>query len=396
VRSNISNLREIKRLNEHAAAQLDSRLAGAGILFMPSEVQFAAPDNVDSNSTQADIFMQVLGDAMMTPIKDRSSASAIVPIVVTAPGESLDKVQHMNFWSALDANVIAMREAAVKRLALGLDTPPEVLMGVSDTNHWNAWMIDEAAIKSHLEPRLQVLSEALTTAFIRPAIKGLVDDPREYSVVADTSQIRIRPNRSNEAIELYDRGELDGETLRRETGFYEENKPTDQELILWMLRKIATGSTSPEQSVAALAKLGADLRGMVALEEDKTQEQPDHMRQDRRTHLPDTQAPPEQNSVLAVCESLVLRALERAGNRIANKSRRSEFTNVLAHERHVDHPVTDCDAVMKDAWLYAEDVLAHVVDEPHVVVQHLDEYVRTLLTNGWKHESAALWSAIER
>ena len=262
VRSNLGTLNEIRTLNEHVQAQLTSRLTGAGILMLPSEIQFPNSPNADPASTQADQFMAVLAEAMTTPIKDRSNASAVVPIVVTAPGDTLDKVQHLTFWTELDEISIEMRKAAVHKLALGLDTPPEVLLGVSDSNHWSGWLADESAIKSHLEPRLAVVAHALTTAYLRPALEDVVPDPSAYYVVADTSPIRLRPNRGREAIDLYDRGALSAEAMRRETGFHEEDAPSDEELKAWLWKQIATGSTTPEQTQAALRLLGADLGTM--------------------------------------------------------------------------------------------------------------------------------------
>ena len=43
VRSALPILREIALLNQHIGAQARSRLAGAGLLIVPSEVSFAAP-----------------------------------------------------------------------------------------------------------------------------------------------------------------------------------------------------------------------------------------------------------------------------------------------------------------------------------------------------------------
>lgn len=389
VQANLSTLAEIKRLNEHVAAQLDSRLAGAGLLMLPSEIQFPKPEGTDPADSEADVFMRVLGDAMITPIKDRGNASAVVPIVVTAPGDMLDKVQHLTFWSELDAAVVGMREAAVKRLALGLDTPPEVLLGVSDTNHWNVWMIDEASIKSHLEPRLQVVCNAVTTAYLRPALQGVVPDPDMYAVMADTANIRLRPNRSSEAISLYDRGELNGDALRRETGFGKLDAPDSDELRDWLLRKIATGSTSPEQTSAALELLGA---GLGITPQDRNREPADHLRTDTRqvrreirVDAPDLDRSGNTSSLIAACDALVYRALERAGNRLCNSRRRDKLAQVPPHERHVE-VAAPLDGLLDGAWTHADDVLQPLVGDTGKVIAVLDFYVRGLITAQKPHD----------
>src|SRR4029079_12876610 len=96
--------------------------------------------------------------------------------------------------------------------------------------------------------RLAVCSYAVTSEYLQPSLEGLVPDPENYFCIADTSSIRLRPNRSAEAIELFDRGELSGMALRRETGFQPEDAPPVEEFTKWLLRKIAIGSTSPEMT----------------------------------------------------------------------------------------------------------------------------------------------------
>ena len=402
VRSNMSTLQEIVWLNQHVAAQLQSRLAGAGLLMLPSEIQFAAPQGIDPQANQADTFMQVLGETMMDPIKNRGSASAVVPLVVTAPGEALDKVQHLTFWSPLDAAVTDMRDTAIKNLALGLDTPPEVLMGVADTNHWNAWMVDEAAVKSHLEPRLSVVTAAITTQYLRPALQGLVPDPDKYHVVADTSAIRLRPDLSNQAIDLYDRGELSGDALRRETGFDAADAPDEDDKRLWLLQKVALGSTTPEQSGEALDQLGVDVGTII---DGDGQQQPDHMdtgtaptTQPRAPRLDRAQRRRERQEngeiaavdpVVAACNALVFRALERAGNKMCDAKAKPRLGGYPAHDRYMHAFGVSPQGLLDGAWSTAPDVLAGIADAEQVVPV-LNGYVYSLLDTRNEHDMGKL------
>lgn len=401
VRSNLGTLAEIATLNAHVQAQLESRLAGAGILMLPSEITFPIPKEADPAASQADLFMATLAEAMMAPIKDRDSASALVPIVVTAPGEFLGDARHLTFWTPLDAATIEMRENAVKRLALGLDTPPEVLLGMADSNHWNAWLVDEAAVKSHLEPRLAVVAHAVTTAYLRPALKGQVKDPENYYVVADTSEIRLRPNRSKEAVELYDRGELGATAVLRETGFKPEDAMKDEERKAWLLRKIATGSTSPEQTQAALRLLGADL-GIVApsgsngeitpvldnkrsLDGHPVQQIPDRQRSeaDRASR----EAATARAETLAAADVLVFRALERTGNRLCDaKARAAGLGETPAQWRYL-YVDSVPDNVLEGAWGFAGEVLAETQDVVQTarICAALDGYVRFIMGDKRKH-----------
>jgi len=404
VRANLTTLGQIVSYDAHIAAQIRSRLAGAGILFMSNEVSFPVPEGMDPAASQAQIFMSLMGEAMMTPIGDPGDPSAIVPIVAMVPTESLGKNEHLKFWTELDAAVIEMRDAAIKRLALGLDVPPEVLLGMADANHWNAWLSEESAVKAHLEPRLAVIAYALSTAYLRPSLEGLVPDPDEYFVIADTSSIRLRPNRSNEAIELFNLGELSGTALRRETGFQPEDAPEAEEFIKWLLRKVATGSTSPEQTQAALDLLGAHLP-VVAPSAEINKPPPDDLRFDTEPQL-ETRTPPsieetrhrrelEQKSGLAAaCDVLVFRALERAGNRLKNQHPRTDSAALTAAT--VYRTLTgDPDKLLEGAWDCAPEVLTEHTDDLAHVVSTLDFYVRGLLSSKRPHSPTVLAALLD-
>lgn len=399
-RACLSTLAQIVGYDQHIAAQIRSRLAGAGILFMSSEVQFPVPEGADPNASQAQHFMSLLGEAMMTPIADPSNPSALVPIVAMVPTEALGKNELVKFWTDLDAAVVDMRDAAIKRFALGMDTPPEILLGVADTNHWNAWLSEESAIKAHLEPRLGVIASGVTTAYLRPAIKGQIggDDLADYFCLADTASIRLRPNRSTEAIELYDRGELSGPALRRETGFQPEDAPAGDEFIRWLLRKISTGSTSPEQTQAALRLLGIDLAEHITVQ-DENRPPPDDLRTDTKPELTRREPPSMDDAerralarpegLAAACDVLVYRALERAGNRLRNIHPRTDTTQMAAVDVYRTLP-GDPDHLLAGAWDCATDVLGPYTDDPAPVIDTLDFYVRGLLSSQRTHSSFVL------
>jgi len=419
VRSTLSTLAQVVSYDAHITAQIRSRLAGAGILFLSNEVQFPVPPGMDPAASQAQIFMALLGDSMMTPIADPGDPSALVPIVAMVPTESLGKNEHIKFWSELDRVVIEMRDAAIKRLALGWDVPPEVLLGVSDSNHWNAWLSEESAVKAHLEPRLSVCSYAVTSAYLRPALQGLVKDPENFYCIADTSSIRLRPNRSAEAIELYDRGELSGMALRRETGFQPEDAPAQEELVRWMLRKIATASAAPEQTEAALKQLGADL-GSIFSSDGKPRKPADHMRTDTIPDETDRREIPSRISseirfedenrirsttmgntrrhapghLRAACDVLVYRVLERAGNRLRNAHPRTD-TSAMPPESIYRALAGDPDKLLAGAWDCAPELLAPYTDDVPGVVATLDFYVRGLLSSQREHSAVVLGALLE-
>ena len=137
VRSLLPALRTLVGLDMRTAAQIDSRLAGAGMLVVPASAQqslrsaAALAQGIGIDEVPEDQFTQALMLAMLEPIRDRSNASALVPIVATVPDEATDRFSYMDFSKPLDDGAPGMVDQAIRRIALGMDCPPELLLGAS-------------------------------------------------------------------------------------------------------------------------------------------------------------------------------------------------------------------------------------------------------------------------
>lgn len=403
-RSLLPILTEIEWLTRHIFAQVSSRLAGAGILFVSQGMSFPPPPEVDGKpqvvANQADALMLTLADAMLTPISDPSSPSAMIPIVISVPDDVLangDPAKLMHFWSNLDEQALALRQEAIRRFALGMELPPEQVLGMSSNSgtgggasngvsHWGAWQIEESTIKMFVEPMLELIVNSLTIGYLRP----LVDDPN-LVVTFNTAPLRLRPDRSKEAMELYDRGVLSGAALLRENGFQDTDLPSNDEYKEWLLRKIASGSATPDQVAAALRVLGVNLPTVVAPPADSQgrEARPTPSLEDH----PLPKAPPQAASaVLAAADALVFRALERAGNRI-RQAEGIKPPGVPSYEMHTLHLVNgDATRYLADAWSCAPRILEGLAD-PDATVATLDAYCRSLFASQQPHtrERLAQW-----
>ena len=238
-------LRELIGLTRHISAQIDSRLAGAGILVVPSSASAAlASDAADSSAYGApDPFVAALMDSMLRPIENRDDASAVVPLVVTVPDEAADKMSHLTFSSALDAGARDLRDEAIRRLALAQDAPPELLLGSGAMNHWGAWLTREDTVTTHIEPVLALICDALTSQYLRPVLlsAGLSEEEvRTLSVGYDVSALVARPNRSEEALNLHRAGAVSDEALREASGFDDSDaKPLDERALMQALAMVS-------------------------------------------------------------------------------------------------------------------------------------------------------------
>jgi hypothetical protein len=404
-RAVLNILAELDALTKRIFAEIDSRLAGAGVFFVPAEMTMPTTGVSDAEGapglTQnlADRFQSNLQEAMMTALSDREDASAMVPIVVTAPGEHIGNARHITFWSDLDEKSIDLRTEAIRRLSLGLDMPPEVLTGVADTNHWNAWQVEEAAIKAHAEPLLALICDSLTEGYLRPLLIQDGMDPVEagkYAIAADTSLLRLRPNRSKEAFELFDRYQIDGDALRRETGFDAGDAPDPREMTDMFIRKVASGSTTPELVAAALRALGVDVGPVTPAP--AAQERPVPSLQDHPERVPPKRPeqaarmlPPGDDGLLGASEVIVYRALERAGNRLRTRIGR-KIPGVPAADMYLHVPVStgQLDDLLVDAFEGIERYVGCRDVPVERLTTCLDTYCRALMTEARPHDPQVL------
>lgn len=228
-RASLPVLRELLGLTMHVSAQIDSRLAGAGLLLFSAsaDAQLKRAAGLPENEPGSPL-MDAIIEAATTAIKDRSNASALVPIVVTVPDEAVDKIKHVTFSTPLDKETPKLRDEAIRRLALGQDAPPELLLGTGGMNHWGAWLVREDVVQTHLEPPLALICDALTTQYLRPVLIGMGMSPEEagqHVVWYDVDNLIERPNRGGDAKDLFAAGVINAKALREANGFEEGDAP---------------------------------------------------------------------------------------------------------------------------------------------------------------------------
>lgn len=249
-RASLPVLRELLGLTMHIGAQIDSRLAGAGLLLFSTEASAALKRAAGlSEDASEDPLMDALTTAMMTPISDRESASALVPLVVTVPDPE-KAVKYLTFSTELDKEARQLREEAIRRLALSQDAPPELLLGTGSMNHWGAWLVMEETVQTHLVPPLALFCDALTEQYLRPVMAALgYDDLEEYSVWYDVDHLVVRPNRMQDAKDAHALGIISDEALRDTLGFDEADSISVEEsahgLVLDLIAKAPSLASSP-------------------------------------------------------------------------------------------------------------------------------------------------------
>lgn len=414
-------LAEIKGLTQSISARIDSRLAGAGVLFVPESMSLMSASNATLAEGE-DPFVAELMDSMLTPIGDRDSAAAVVPIVVRIPDDAVGKVQHIRFEVTAKAEEAAQRQDAILRMARSMDLPPEQILGMGSMNHWGAWQVDESTLKGPVATLISIIVHALTVGYTRPGLIALGHDAaevEEYLAWFDLTRLIQRPDRSEQALQVFDRGGIGFEALLRESGFDDADLPTEEDTCRQLLLHLV--KSDPSNGARYLTALGPcagivlpDMTDLFGDGSVMIPQQPDPPVRDlpqNNRELPELAAsavehgtcPDPVDCLYATCELAVLRALEVAGKRMRGSSARNERSGLLeipSHELHTNAVVAaqlsrhGMDALLEDAW--AQLQLALGTRNPAGLISDLDGYVRLLIERREPHTPEWLRPIVEK
>lgn len=259
VKGSFQVLKELDMLNMHIISSAASRLVGAGLLGIPEELDLPGTDT-ETEGTEVDQFIALLIEVMGMAKKNPESPAAQIPVMVRGPADYIDKIKHFDFSTEFSQMVPELRQGAIRRLALGMDVPPEILLGSENSNSWSAWQTDESTLRVHLIPLLQLIASSLTVGWLRPMMEQLplteAQQEELSSIVIhyDVSGLKIHQDISGDAQALYDRFGIDSDTLRMAIGYSADAAPDNKELARQILLSlVATGQ--PELVLYALGGL---------------------------------------------------------------------------------------------------------------------------------------------
>ncbi|MEU8870450.1 hypothetical protein AB0D24_04655 [Streptomyces javensis] len=364
VLGSLTELEELRLLGAAVRAITLSRLTGRGVLIVPKGTRFpTSPTQGDAEDDLLEVFMQVAE----TAIREPDSAAATVPIILEVPAEMVGSIQRLTFESNFDELAIKLREENIRRFATAADIPAEFLLGLGDVNHWGAWTLTEEAIQLGIEPRLAVVAHAYTEHWLRPLLESEgVTDADEWLIGADTAPLRVRANRSQTALEVFDRGAIGARALRRETGFDESDAPTADEA--------RQRRTTPDTGT-------------------------DDLPVDESTDMPDTLPAaasllPAHDSVMAAADGLIWAALSAAGEKLKRtpacpRSERARAREIEPAQLHtlltVDPAQVEQWRLLDGAWVRVPEIARRYGLDPECLTDALDDYCRELIAAGQSH-----------
>jgi hypothetical protein len=232
---------ELLLLSRTASAAAKSRLS-SGVFFVPDGLSYASgsdaamtdPDDPDAEATDdQDDFEEQFIDAMVTPISDPSSASAVVPLLVRGPEELGSKMLHIKFERSWDPQLARHMDSVLNRIISGIDLPKEIVGGMANLKGANAKIVEETMFSSHIEPMILMVCDMLTVAFLRPALRAL-GFPEEHIMRTviwyDPSAVTAKPSKSESATVGFDKQIISADAWRRAHGFSISDAPTQLEI----------------------------------------------------------------------------------------------------------------------------------------------------------------------
>lgn len=291
--SSISSMRpvldlcaELMLLNKTFRSTARSRL-NSGLLYLPDGLSVAAqadPDAFDGDEdgmedgtgtappsaydpaeqSDTDEFEEALLEAMTTPISDEESAAAVVPLLVRGPADLGEKIRLIQFERSFDPALVERSKEVLDRVMQGLDVPKEVVKGLSSLKFATAQIVDIQLYQAHVEPLALLICDALTTVYLRPALRSLglpEDEIRKHVIWYDPSDVTTRPNRAEDADKGFDNHLISGTAWRRAHNFTDDDAPTSTEIAVRLM--IEKGQMSPELAEALLSVVAPDIMKAV-------------------------------------------------------------------------------------------------------------------------------------
>lgn len=295
----VLELLEDLRVVQAAQALSDrSRASAAGILFVPQTWDLPS---VPSASGKQLLLVERIIEAAEQAISDPTNPGASVPIVVEVPttNGAITEPIHIRFESPDDEMLSIKYDKLIKRIAIGVGAPQEMVTGERG-NHWATWASSDEGFSLHIAPAAEQFCGDLTRLLLWKAMESLGHSPEEvqkYFLTFDPSKFITRPNNSEYWRYGHSVLAISDAAFRRRIGATEDDAPSEQEIV------------------DRLAKDG------MAYPSDRARERP-RMTPDRvKEGTPKAPTHIQQSALkaAAAADTWLLRARERAGSRIRSK-----------------------------------------------------------------------------
>jgi hypothetical protein len=225
---------ELLDLSKLLRVQTRSRIQRSGMLLWPTE---------DKNQSAP----ATLEASMMAATEDIESPAAYMPVTKFMDSrlipESAGGPRFLDFTRSFDEQVTEKMEVATKRIALALDIPAELLLGLGDLNHWTAWLVSEEAYTAHVGPLAQQVGEVFTHVARKLG--------HAVTIVPDPSELLARRSTVRDALDGAELGAVGLAYVRDAMGADDDDQPTDQDIETILALKGSAREPTVEENPGA-------------------------------------------------------------------------------------------------------------------------------------------------
>lgn len=403
VRSLLHLYEELELLHAEARSSLRSRIARAGILFIDGKLSFtvagsgeddAEAEGAADEDPEADELLDALIEAMMAAITDQDLPPA--PIIARVEAQFGTKLSDLFYhWKPEVDETFPSTERIDKLIgwiAQGTDLPPEVVLGFSDMNHWNAFLVDDQTWESHGRTDAVAFCQDVTEAYVRP--KAQAEDMESWENVVcwfDPAEVTTDPDRSKNARELYIDGELSGDAYREARGWQDDDAPSDEERRRYLAIKLRDATLLGIEPAEAeeppeTDETGRDLPHSEPAQGPSEDEEPDDLPASANGRLED--------ALFGAAQAALYRGRELAGSRLLGLRRSCEdcFAGAEGVPKHeiaaylgettVHELATSCADLVAGAGACFADVAVQLgLDREHAdtLARRIEEYAADTL-----------------
>lgn len=417
VRALLGTLHEMRNLTLFRRSQMNSRLANAVLMPFPATLKQVKGDG---ESTLLDDIYQQLYDVSTSNLEGRGTAAQIAPIFVPMDLpelEAMKGIEPIKFESVLSDVANELEKALIEKLAVGINVPVEIQIGGREMNHWGVWFAGEEFIVKSVMPLMGRIVDAITTAFLQPALRALGKDPARFTYWYDTAPLASSANKLIDTLNLYKEGIVSAATVRAAAAYNEADAPELSEDTKRFIKELMLRDPTLFNVAQVREEIGIDIDTTVpelttpppppprpALEPTPPRpgQRPDTMphatevREDQGDLTAALVSGP--SAAVVAANAMVWRALELAGKRMLTPTHRGMFPNADITSFHTKVRVSTpeyAEKLLDGAWNYADRYLAGTGANVGLTVAVLDRYVKGLLVRSIEHNPSLLAAMLQ-
>lgn len=412
VRALLDTLHRMREIQLYKRSQFNSRIANAVVLPVPESL--AIPKGDDEATSVDDVYQQLF-EVMSSNLEGKGTAAQVAPIIWPMPLaelEAMKGIQPIKFESVLSSALSDMEQREMQNLAIGINVPIEIQLGSQEMNHWGVWFAGEEFIVKSVMPLMGRIVDAITTAYLQPALKALGKDPARYTYWYDVAPLASSANQAVDTLNLYKEGLVSGETVRRTFNFREVDAPSEEELGVRFTKTII--ERDPTLFTVEPVREYVGVTGIETALPELTTPPPPPPRPAQGIEgprpgqgAPDTRPTATQNqpeseliasvaagpsAVHAAANSMTIRALELANKKLLTPNVRRTFPNSDILTLHTKLAVDEGQVatLLAGAWDHSGHHLYGLGVDHSLVAAVLNSYVKGLLLHRVEHNPSLM------